>query len=396
MSVTAPPTAVSVADQPRAIIAAIALSVIGVSFFMAMPVVVSAWSTHAGFSAQEAGMLAAIDSGGGVAASLLVSLLIRKLKWRRIAFAGIVFAIVANLCSISAATFLTLGLSRALSGFGGGMIYALGLAALANTHKTGRNFSILLFTQVSFGMIEINLFSYLADVVGMEGIYLAMALAFAFSATLLRWLPQSGNDGLRGLQSTARADLGLLPWLCLCAVFLFYISTGSFWAYIELIGRSGGLSAALITDSLTYTQVLSLFGCVIAGWLSSRIGQSRPLIVSLLCAALAMYTLSLGVTTVSYLLVLCVFFLFWNAIDIYQLGTLGNMDHSGRYAAMVPAFQMTAGALGPALAAWLLHWHGSYQAVLLMAASCTTMAALLYIYVYTQLRRTLPEVADAN
>ena len=109
--------------------------------------------------------------------------MIRKLKWRRIAFAGIVFAIVANLCSISAATFLTLGLSRALYGFGGGMIYALGLAALANTHKTGRNFSILLFTQVSFGMIEINLFSYLADVGGMEGIYLAMALAFAFSAT---------------------------------------------------------------------------------------------------------------------------------------------------------------------------------------------------------------------
>lgn len=109
-----------------------------------------------------------------------------------------------------------------------------------------------------------------------------------------------------------------------------------------------------------------------------------------------MYTLSLGVTAISYVLVLCVFFLFWNAIDIYQLGTLGNMDHSGRYAAMVPAFQMTAGALGPALAAWLLSRHGSYRAVLLMTASCTTMAALLYIYVYLQLRRTLPEVADAN
>lgn len=393
---TAHPTADSVADQPRAIVAAVALSVIGVSFFMAMPVVVSAWSTHAGFSAREAGLLAAIDSGGGVAASLLVSLLIRKLNWRLIAFAGIILAIVANLCSVSASTFLTLGLSRGLAGFGGGMIYALGLAALANTHHTGRNFSILLFTQVSFGMIEINLFSYLTELGGMAGIYLAMATAFAFSATLLRWLPQSGNDGTSASLSVERADLGLLPWLCLCAVFFFYISTGSFWAYIELVGRSGGLSAKLITDSLTYTQVLSLLGCVIAGWLSSRVGQFRPLIVSLLCAALAMYSLSLAVTTVSFVLVLCVFFLFWNAIDIYQLGTLGNMDHSGRYAAMVPAFQMTAGALGPALAASLLQWQGSYQSVLLMTACSAAVAMLLYIYVYLQLRLTLPAVADAS
>ena len=81
MSVTsARPSAASIADEPRAIIAAVVFAVIGVSFFMAMPVVVSAWSSHAGFSPREAGLLAAIDSGGGVAASLLVSLFIRKLN----------------------------------------------------------------------------------------------------------------------------------------------------------------------------------------------------------------------------------------------------------------------------------------------------------------------------
>ena len=54
---------------------------------------------------------------------------------------------------------------------------------------------------------------------------------------------------------------------------------------------------------------------------TGRIGQSRPLIVSLLCAALAIYSLTLGITKFSFI------------------------------AAMVPAFQMTAGSLGPALAA---------------------------------------------
>lgn len=396
MPETTRPNSAPAPGQARTIIAAVALSVIGVSFFMAMPVVVSAWSLQAGFSEHEAGLLAAIDSGGGVMASLLVALLIKKLNWRHLAFTGIFIAVLANFCSVYATDFLTMGLSRGLAGFGGGMMYALGLATLANTQHTGRNFSILLFTQVSFGMIEINVFTYFVKYGGMDGIYLSMATTFALAGFIVRWLPPSASSVVSAPLSVRYAGLGRLPWLCLCAVFIFYLSTGGFWAYIELIGRSGGLSAELITDSLTYTQILSLFGCVIAGWLSTRVGQLRPLIASLLCAALAMYTLSLGVTAVSYVLVLCIFFLFWNAIDIYQLGSLANMDHSGRYAALVPAFQMTAAALGPAVSAWLFEWHGSYEAVLLMTSSLTATAMLIYFYVYFQLRRTLPDVADAS
>ena len=379
----------STTDQPSAIAAAIALSVIGVSFFMAMPVVVSAWSTYAGISAKQAGLLAAIDSGGGVVASLLVAQIISRVNWRLIAGVGIAIAATANLVSVYADTFPLLGMARALAGFGSGMVYALGLGVLATTHHTGRNFSILLFTQVSFGMLEINVFPHLAESAGISGIYMAMAVAFIVSTAFLRWLPQAATEPTAANNvslDTSPGHLGVLPYLCLGAVFLFYISMGSLWAYIELIGRSGGLSESVVTASLTYTQLLSLLGCVVAGWLSGRIGQSRPLIASLFFAALAIFSLSLGITTLSFIVVLCVFFFLWNAIDIYQLGTLGNMDHSGRFAAMVPAFQMTAAALGPALAAGLLAWQGNYRAVLLMAAACLFCAMLLYTYVYVRRR----------
>lgn len=385
-------------DQPRSIAAAITLAVIGVSFYMAMPVIVGAWSDYAGFSDQEAGLLAAVDAGGGIFASLFVSMILRRVNWRLIAVSGICIAITGNLAAMFGDSFIQLAPCRALAGFGSGMIYALGLAALATTHHTGRNFSILLFAQVSFGMLEINIFPYLAELGGMNGIYLGMVIAFSCSLILVTQLPRSATARAEATGHKASAGdsaTGILPWLCLVAVFLFYIAMGSFWAYVERIGRSGGLEAGLITDSLTYTQLLSLLGCVIAGWLSVRIGQSRPLIVSLLCMALALYGLTLGFTAFSFVATLCVFFLFWNAIDIYQLGTLGNMDHSGRFAARVPAFQTTAVALGPALAAWLLAWQGNYQAVLLMAAACTGVALILYSYVYLQLRATLPAVADA-
>ena len=342
--------------------------------------------------------MAAFESGGGVAASLLVSRLINRVNWRLIALIGIIIAMTANLASIYIDVFHALGLARATAGFGSGMIYAMGLGILATTQNTGRNFSILLFTQVSFGMIELNLFAYLAEHWGMPGIYLGIVAALLCAAALLPWLPRANSVKTASVHAAGfikpRKFL-LMPWLCLCAVFIFYISTSSFWSYIELIGRSGGLSAGFVTGSLTYTQVLSLLGCVLAGWLSSRIGQSRPLLVALLCATLAIYSLSLGITAVSFVAALCVFFLFWNAIDIYQLGTLSNMDHSGQFVAMVPAFQMTAGALGPALAAMLVEQQGDYQAVLLMAALGAACALLLYLYVYLRRRATVPTVAGA-
>lgn len=363
---------------------------------MAMPVIVGAWSDYAGFSAQQAGLLAALESSGGVAASLFISLTLGKLDRNRIAYFAIAIAIFANIVSTQLDEFQVTSVFRALAGFGSGSIYALGLAALSRTTHTGRNFSILLFVQVSFGMIEINLYAWLVERVGINGIYVSMALFLAASATLIHWLPRA----TRRQSETARISprettLAIVPWVCLTAVFLFYVATGAFWAYIERIGRNGGLTADFVTGSLTYTQVLSLLGCVFAGWLGSKLGQFRPLIASLLFAAGASCSLFLGVNTVSFVVALCLFFFFWNAIDIYQLGTLGNLDESGRFVALVPAFQTTAVSLGPALASLLLGSDVNFQLVLAMSAIAILLAATLYSVVYQFLRRRGPDQFDA-
>ena len=363
---------------------------------MAMPVIVGAWSDYSGFSAQQAGLLAAIESSGGVAASLFIALTLGKLDRTRIAYFAIGIAIIANIVSTQVGEFYATSVVRALAGFGSGSIYALGLAALAGTTHTSRNFSVLLFVQVSFGMIEINLYAWLVERVGINGIYVSMALFLAAGATLIRWLPEAaGRQSEIVSVATRKNALGITPWVCLTAVFLFYVATGAFWAYIERIGRNGGLTADFVTGSLTYTQVLSLFGCVFAGWIGSKLGQFRPLMASLLFAAGASCSLILDVNNISFVLALCLFFFFWNAIDIYQLGTLGNIDASGRFVALVPAFQMTAVSLGPALAALLLGSYDNYQLVLAISAVAILLAAALYSFVYLVLRRRNIEQFDA-
>jgi predicted MFS family arabinose efflux permease len=371
-------------DETKVLVAAITISVVGVAFFMAMPAVVSAWSIHAGLSEQQAGLLASFDSGGGIVASLLVSLIIRRVNWRVLACIGIAIGAIANIGSAYAESFHMLSITRIMAGFGSGIIYALGLGILATTNQAARNFSILLFAQVSFGMIEINAIHTVVNHSGMNGIYFSMEAVFFSSIIVVAWLPRVAATKVAINESVideVEERSNPLGWICLIAVFLFYIASSSFWAYIELIGRQGGVPESTITASLTYTQMLSLFGCVLAGWISVRMALFRPLILSLGCAAVAIYSLSLGMTALTFVLALSVFFLVWNAIDIFQLGTLAIMDNSGRFTAMVPAFQMTAIAIGPAFAALIFQLNNEFTTVLVSAAICIVASILCYLYV---------------
>jgi len=385
-------------DSPGAIAAGITLAVVGIAYFMASPVIVGALTEYGGFSEHQAGLLAAIEAGGSFLASIIISLTVDRFDRRKLATAAILVAVAANLAMTQTTEFYVTAAFRSLSGLGSGAMYALGLASLAGSQNTSRNFSILLFVQVSFGMLEINLFSWLAVQAGMNGIYFTMAGAFALCLGLVMWLPSSAP-----LQQSQPSSLGIgsrfhmsLPWACLVAVFLFYTGVGAFWTYIERIGLSGGLGAEVVHSTLTWTQLLSLLGCVVAAGLSARFGEFRPLILSLVCAAGASYGLTMGITQTGFIIALCTFFLFWNAIDIYQLGTLGNMDHRGRFVALVPAFQTTATASGPALAAVLLGNDGNYSAVLVMAGSTTLVSALVYFFVYFLLRHSELGRSDAG
>ena len=78
------------------------------------------------------------------------------------------------------------------------------------------------------------------------------------------------------------------------------------------------------------------------------------------------------------------------------MGTLSNIDHSGRYAAMVPACQGAAQAIAPTMAGLLLSYQLGYSSVMIMCALATAVALYIYLYVYRQLLQVAPDVADSE
>ena len=374
------------ADAATAIAAGVCLAVIGIAFFNGSPVIVSAW-VSTGFDEGQAGWLASSDNAGMVVASLVVAILVNKLNRRRLAITGIAIGMLANLLATFVDSFQTLLALRFFTGFGGGMIYALGIAALAASTHTARNFSILLFVQVSMGIVEINGVPLLYSIAGIDAVYLALAAALLLSTLALPYLPAR----VKWVELHSNVTLPRLPniwsWGCLLSVFFFYIAIGNFWTYIELVGIAEGLSKPYITQVLTWTQLLSLVACVIAAWLSARVGQLLPLMVSLAIAAFIMFTLSGPISGLTFAIVLVLFFMVWSAVDIYQLGTLGKLDPGGRFPAMLPGFQGVSLAVGPAIGALLLKINGNYQAVFWLSGVCALLALAFYTTLFLRFRR---------
>jgi len=397
---TDPLIKLSAFDTPMAIAAAIIISFVGNAVVIGMPMLVGALADNLDFSEQQLGWLASADLGGMFLASILTSMVITRVNRRHLAMMGIFIAIIANLLSAQFHDFNTLFYTRVIAGIGGGICYSLGVGCLAGTHHTARNFSLLMFALVAINAIELYTFPILSDAWGINGIYYMFCLAFSLCLFAIPKLPsfkEKSNSVTTETSSDSTIKIpSYLPKLCLAAVCSFYITIGSFWAYIERAGVDAGLSDEFITNTLTISTLFTLLGCVVATWLSRRAGQSKPLLAALICMTGALSLLAMGINPLVFIIGNFAFNLMWLFVDIFQLGTISKLDPSGRYAALIPGAQGLAQTAAPTIAGYMLAQNAGYESVMILGAAGSAGAFIIYCVVYAKLKKIAPNVADSD
>ncbi|MEW6983803.1 MFS transporter [Colwelliaceae bacterium 6471] len=391
----------SIFDHPRALAAAVIISIVGNAVFIGMPMLVGSLAETLGFNEQQLGWLASADLMGIFVASIIASLLVNRFNRQKLAYLGITIAILANFCSTIFHNFEPLFITRIISGLGGGLCYSLGVASIAGTHKTARNFSILLFGLVAVNALELYSFPTISAIWGVDGIFRFFCIAFIGTYFFVRWLPPSNEgayaESTQQERAKASADIPVwIPWLCLIAVAFVYINVGAFWAFIERMGVDASLSDDFISNTLALGTLFTLSGCAMATWMSSRYGQSKPLIAAFIFMTSILFLLVFNVNAISYVIAATVFNFCWLFIDVFQLGTIGNIDHTGKYAALVPGAQGLTQSISPAVAGYILTQGYGYAGVMMLCAFGTIGAMAIYSVVYAKLKVIAPDVADAN
>ena len=388
------------ADRPSAVGACLALATVGFVTSMGMPMVVGALIDQYGYGSGRAGYIASAEYLGMLAASLLVSSLVLRVSRQRLAAAGIVIAIASNAMSLLLVDFPPLMAVRFLSGVGCGMAYAVAVAILAGTRETVRNFMFLVFANALINVLVLYAFPVVLAAWHLRGIFLAYCAVLLASSSCIPWLPRRF-----ALQQSATSTCDVppepgvsrfIPWLCLFAVFAFYMMIGGYWAFVVPIGLSVGFDTEFVAQMLSADILLSLISCLMAYRLSQRLGQSKPLLVALGLIAIIHIGGGFFFGPLAFLIGLTAVNFFWNFTDIYQFGIIAKVDQSGVFASRIQAAQMVGYVVSPASVGWLLDHGIGYPRLLMFFGAWVSLAFVTYAFVYAVLRARTPELADAS
>jgi predicted MFS family arabinose efflux permease len=316
-----------------------------------------------------AGWSASLNFFGGAAAALLMALRMHRLDLRRVALLAFAVAAAGDLASAFTANHAAIFLPiRLVAGIGAGAAYTVVVAAFARLPDVDRGYGLFVTLQFIVSGLGLYALPVYSEVLGVEGMFLALvALDFAGLA-MTRFLPGRAVDspGFSGLKTELHV---LLAWATLLGALGFAIyeaaNTAQF-TYVERLGVSLALTDQQVGSALLIASLAGIPGAFVIVLLGSRFGRIVPLTLGIALSICGLLTLISGDSFVSYLLGTSLLGFSWAFCLPYIQGLLAELDPHGSAVAAGSASSTIGGSIGPGLAA-LAVGGGSYTRVLGLA-----------------------------
>lgn len=362
------------------------LGAVAVAGFNIQPMYLGALADHLAFTAEQIGMIAGLEVGGSALAGIVATFWIRRWDWRQVAFFALLALAIGNISSIYATNFETLALIRFLTGFLGiGTNYALAIAALSDTHRVDRNFSIAVVVQVSVAILGFILLPPYIESLGTQAVFLPLALLAVATLPLLRFLPRGGGVQKATMASTKHAS-NLPIWLALGCQFVWYLGVGGVWAFVERIGNEAGFDAEGIGNALAIGMAVGLLGAFAAAFVADRFGRIIPFTVAMLGQVVAVWLLADLQELSGLIIAICIYNSTWNFALPYIFALAALADTRGQLVVLMSTAQTIGITLGATLAGVIIGKIGLI-AVLYQGGGAAIAAIAVFASVAVMLRR---------
>ena len=390
-------------DGWRSISIALYMSLVGYGVLVGIPVISTAWVELLGFSEVQVGRVAGADLGGLSIGAVITAMMVGKFNRRYLVLLGAAIAIASNgLCMVFTGYEEVLWL-RLFAGIGSGIYTAVAVATLGGSSKPAMAYNMMLFAFAFSQALEMQVLPLLP----MNGIYMAFIGTFGLGLAFLHWVPAHPEARALDVELDVQDESGehhiehkhvpaYIPWMCLGAIFFTYVNIGAYWTYIDLAASGAEIDGELVNRLFVWGSLCSILGCLIATVISNRFGLAKPLFVALTFMAIAVGMLASGITEPKIIVSIMSFNLLWIFVDVYQMATVANTDHSGAFAALIPGAQGLGQIVGPNLAASILAASWGYTGVFLLCGAAALTGMAVYAVMYLRLRATIPALADAS
>jgi len=313
------------------------VGVIAPEVFIVQPGFVQGLVEYVGFDDQGAGYTASAEMFGLATTTILMTFIAHRVNWRTVILGSLIVMFLANvLCTLTTDldTFVAL---RFIAGLGAGSLVSLSFAIVGLTSNPDRNFGLLI-------MWVLYAFA------GMSGPLWFFAIFPLLAVPVIKFLPSNG-ESVAQVEEDAVNLTPAMKTLALIAMLAYFIAQGVVWAYLFLIGLSGGLSEQAVANGLTLSQFAGIAGALLAAMMSNRFGRSLPLTVGILGGALCLYFLVGRFEFLVFALAVGIYNFAWNMTHPFLLAAMASFDRRGRIVVYAVAMQMVGLAIGPGLAA---------------------------------------------
>lgn len=363
----------------KSVASMIYLSIVGVCVFIIQPGIVQGFVSELGFSPEQAGYAASAELWGLAITTVILTFLSARLDWRKITAVALIVAVAGNIASTFNTDSQTFIIIRTITGLGLGAMISLPFAMLGMTKKTDFNFGLALVFILAYGAIGLYLFPWALENIGLDGIFIFLAVFCGIGLLLIPNLPC-------GASQTTELDAGSEEFrfqklLALAGVLAFNLGIGAVWAYLFLVGLEANIEEQGVANVLTISQLLGMLGAFLVVFLSSRVKRGIPFAASVLACAIGIGFLLFGVNFFIYSVAVYLFNFAWNMVVPYIMATLASFADNSKTVIRGSCMQMLGLATGPYIAAKIVGSGESpaYSTVNLFSVSVFVLALVLLL-----------------
>lgn len=354
---------------------------VGPAAIILMPLIVGGLVDSYGFSEQQAGVIATGEGIGLVLGLLTAALWVRSVTWRLALLVGLTTYAALNFGSPLVDGHAGILVLRFLSGFVGGGVFAIVVAALGDNREPDRAFGI---AQAVQGLVMGALFAWAPSLMSESGINSLFYLMAILALTTMIFVPQFPRRGVVDAAPVPADSTGDLPssapillYLGLFGGFAYYLAVFGFWGFIERMGTRAGLEESTIGYALGISQLAAICGALLAAGAAQRFGRFLPLLIALVGQLWVLWVLVGQFSAWAFYAGACAYQGLYVMATSYQLGVIAHLDSKGKFIVVMTALQGLGAALGPSIAAALID-DGGYSGI--NAAAALTLTASLGLF----------------
>jgi len=345
----------------------------------------SAFVDGLGISRETAGYISSANKYGAAFGALIATFTVKHLPWRNTAYIALIILISVDLLCFRLTDPQTLIMVRFFHGTVGGFLVGLGFSIIARTASPDKVFGMLVAIQYTFGSVAIFTVPKLVGAMGPGAAFGALITFSSLTLLMVPFIPDYAAPIKAKVDSVitdkvTSTSIAIVPAaLALLALFLFQASNMSVADYAIELGKDSGYSIEYLSNILTLSNMISIFGALLVYFIGTKYGRALPIALGALVSGLFTFMFRWSDVPANYFIANTVTGIMWAFTVPYILGLCATFDSRGQIVVFAGFISKMGLASGPLIAAMVVG-EGNFTLIINLAAIGLVVCAIVAFF----------------